>query len=277
MVTRKSQVLILCKTYPSPSSRYSETSCVAGVENRSSLVRLFPVPFRLIDDERKFKKWQLIEAVLEKSKDDHRGESHRIKIDTIQASAKPITTKNHWRTRRELISRIPIQHDFAEVEANRELRGETLALLRPGEIVSFDITPTDTPDWTEAEVDKLIQHQRQIGLFDAGDRRAIRRLRKLPFDFHYRYRCETSSGAVEYRHKIVDWEIGALFWRCQKLHGASWEAPFRDKFERALPLTDLIFLMGTIHRFPNQWLIVSLIYPPKQQAGLEPQLSLLDL
>jgi hypothetical protein len=24
-----------------------------------------------------------------------------------------------------------------------------------------------------------------------------------------------------------------------------------------------MFLMGTIHRFPDQWLIVSLIYPPK--------------
>jgi hypothetical protein len=33
-----------------------------------------------------------------------------------------------------------------------------------------------------------------------------------------------------------------------------------------LPELDLMFLMGTIHRFPNQWLIVSLIYPPKPRA-----------
>jgi hypothetical protein len=35
-----------------------------------------------------------------------------------------------------------------------------------------------------------------------------------------------------------------------------------------------VFLMGTIHRFPNQWLIVSLIYPPKQQTSEPLQQSL---
>ncbi len=43
-----------------------------------------------------------------------------------------------------------------------------------------------------------------------------------------------------------------------------WEPAFRDKFGKALPASDLKFLLGTIHRFPDQWLIVSVIYPPKQ-------------
>jgi hypothetical protein len=38
---------------------------------------------------------------------------------------------------------------------------------------------------------------------------------------------------------------------------------------------DLSFLMGTIHRFPDQWLIVSLIYPPKQKVPIGDQHSLL--
>lgn len=37
-----------------------------------------------------------------------------------------------------------------------------------------------------------------------------------------------------------------------------WEGPFRAKLENELPATDLMFLMGTMHRFPDQWLIVSL-------------------
>jgi hypothetical protein len=27
-----------------------------------------------------------------------------------------------------------------------------------------------------------------------------------------------------------------------------------------------MFLLGTIHRFPHQWLLISLIYPPKPPA-----------
>jgi hypothetical protein len=37
-----------------------------------------------------------------------------------------------------------------------------------------------------------------------------------------------------------------------------------------------MFLMGTIHRFPNQWLIVSLIYPPKLPTEPPRQGSLFD-
>jgi hypothetical protein len=52
------RVLILCTTYPSPSASYAETSCVAGLTEASKLIRLFPVPFRLIADEQQFRKWQ---------------------------------------------------------------------------------------------------------------------------------------------------------------------------------------------------------------------------
>jgi hypothetical protein len=62
MPTRRARLLILCKTYPSPSSQYVETSCVAAMEESGQLVRLYPVPFRLMQDEAQFKKWQWIEA-----------------------------------------------------------------------------------------------------------------------------------------------------------------------------------------------------------------------
>jgi hypothetical protein len=48
---RKVRILILCKTYPSPSAKYAETSCVAGMDEHGNLIRLYPVPFRLITGE----------------------------------------------------------------------------------------------------------------------------------------------------------------------------------------------------------------------------------
>jgi hypothetical protein len=114
-------------------------------------------------------------------------------------------------------------------------------------------------------------------IFDETDAKALTTLKKLPFEFHYRYACTLDGVRREYRHKIVDWEAGALYWNCRQNHADDWERAFRNKLEAQLPAADLMFLMGTIHRFPDQWLIVSLIYPPKQQIKYSDQKSLFDL
>ncbi|MEX2149491.1 MAG: hypothetical protein WD793_04725 [Steroidobacteraceae bacterium] len=62
----------------------------------------------------------------------------------------------------------------------------------------------------------------------------------------------------------VDGSVGALYWHVRQKHGDDRQPAFRDKFEKALPGSDLKFWSGTIHRLPDQWLIVSVIYPPKQ-------------
>jgi len=262
-MNRVERILILCKTYPSPSARYAETSCVAGITESGNLVRLYPVPFRLIGDEQKFRKWQWIEARISRSNDDRRAESHRIYVDTIELG-NVVPTANHWQQRWTWLERLPLFDDFDTLEAVRnEKGGPTLALLRPHSLVALDIGAAGSPEWTEEEKAKLLQMQQQGNLFQETDR-DFRLLRKLPFDFHYRYECASSVGVKTYRHKIVDWEIGALFWNMRRKHEGNWEAPFRAKIESYLPSRDLLFLMGTIHRFPDQWLIVSLIYPPKR-------------
>ena len=112
-------------------------------------------------------------------------------------------------------------------------------------------------------------------MFDQAEaERQVRELKKIPFDFYYHYLCDTPSGEIEERHKIVDWEAGALYWHCRSSHRNEWEKPFRATLEQDLLGKDLMFLMGNQHRFQNQWLIVSLIYPPMQRPVQNPQASL---
>ena len=47
---RVERILILAKTYPSPSAQFVETSCVAGIAQSGAMRRLFPVPFRMVED-----------------------------------------------------------------------------------------------------------------------------------------------------------------------------------------------------------------------------------
>ncbi len=273
MAFRKARILVLCKTYPSPSAAHSETSCVAGIEENGNAIRLYPVPFRLLEQVSQFRKWQWITAQIEKASKDHRPESHRIGVDTILCEEPVVSTRNGWASRLRWLEKMPTFQSPAAMEKARIETGVTIALLKPNSILGLDITAT-SPDWTDEEKAKLVQLQRQGSLFAPGDAAKITTLRKIPFDFHYRYTCIGLNGAeVHARHKVSDWEVGALYWNLKRTHGSKWETPFRDKLERELASKNLMFLMGTIHRFPDQWLIISLIYPPKQQSEI--QISLL--
>lgn len=265
MLAERKRVLILCKTYPSPSSAYVETSCVAGMDESGKLIRLFPVPFRLVSDEQQFRKWQWIEARVRKSREDNRPESHRISVDTIDVLGEPIPYRNEWVERRRVIAAVPVFNSFTALDSARENDGTTLGLLRPSRIVDVLITRTDAPDWSAEEKAKLLQAQKQGSLFDQdAELKSLITLKKLPFDFHYVYECESGDGLSTHKHKLVDWEAGALFWNiCRK---PNWQQLFRQKFLDEFSAKDLIFLMGTIHRFPKQWLIVGVIYPPKPPA-----------
>jgi len=229
------------------------------------LIRLYPVPFRLVADDQQFQKWQWITARFEKSYNDHRPESHRVFVNTIECDPEPLPAGKHgWPHRAELLGKLPVYSDFAEIERLRGAGGATLALLRPARITRLEIRKADSPTWTEEEKEKLLRLQLQTELFDEVEEgKQIRLLEKLPYDFYYHYECDVDGQTSAYRHKLVDWEVGALYRNVQRKHGNNWEAAFRAKLEQDLPSKDLMFLLGTIHRFPSQWLLISLIYPPK--------------
>jgi hypothetical protein len=267
----KEDVLILTKTYPSPSSQYRETTCVAGVNSQCQLRRLFPVPYRLLDGDSKFQKWEWITANLKVPDKDHRPESRHIDSDSITRSGEVVEIKRgDWSDRLRWIEP-HIMPTFSSLENRRQASGETLGFLRASRILDLRITPVKQPEWTDADKIKLTQD----GLFDRTEIKRRQLLRKLPFDFHYRYECTSSTGTETNLHKLVDWEIGALYWNCVAAYGPNgWEKKVRQRLETDFANKDLLFLMGTIHRFPNQWLIVGIVYPPKRSPGASKQLGL---
>jgi hypothetical protein len=131
-------------------------------------------------------------------------------------------------------------------------------------------TSAASPEWIQEEIDKLMQAQRQGSLFDQdAEQRSLRMLKKLPYDFHY---LHAGSDGKVVKHKLVDWEAGALYWNVHRK--PDWQAQFRHKFLSEFSAKDTLFLMGTIHRFPGQWLIVSVLYPPRPQAEAAGQATL---
>ena len=98
------KVLITVKTYPSLSAKYEELVCTAGFLEDGSWIRIYPVPFRKIDFDQQYSKYDWIEVNLVKNKSDFRPESYRpYSIDSKIFIAGNINTKNNWAQRKEIV------------------------------------------------------------------------------------------------------------------------------------------------------------------------------
>ncbi len=82
----KEQILITVKTYPALSRKYAEVVCTAGVTKTGEWRRVYPIRFRQLYDDQKYKKYQWVEADIEKSDTDERPESYKI----VQCSIRPV-------------------------------------------------------------------------------------------------------------------------------------------------------------------------------------------
>ncbi len=60
----KERVLITAKTYPTLSRKYGETVCTAGLREDGSWVRIYPVPFRRLNDSEQYRKFDCVEVDL---------------------------------------------------------------------------------------------------------------------------------------------------------------------------------------------------------------------
>ena len=88
-------ILIVVKTYPTPARQGIEVSCTAGITDDGQWIRLFPIPFRFLRSDQKFKKYQWIRAKVKKASDP-RIESYNVDIDSIEPLGDPIPSANSW-------------------------------------------------------------------------------------------------------------------------------------------------------------------------------------
>jgi hypothetical protein len=252
----KRRALITVRTYPVPSEKSIEASCTAGVTDNGEWIRLFPVPYRLMDHEKRFSKWQWIDVNVLKA-NDGRPESYKINPDSVSV-AEQVGTKDGWRARRQIIE--PLRRkSLCRIQRERDENGSpTLGIFRPHRIRRL-IVERSEKNWTSHQLSIL----KQDTLFQ---RSPDQTLEKIPFDFRYEFQCGDNDCTG---HTLIctDWEMSQAYraWRVQ--YGDKWEAAFRNRFEKEMiEKFDTHFFVGTVHQYPKSWIIVGLFYPPKQST-----------
>ena len=113
---KRTRLLVTVKTAPLLSTKYTETVCTAGLLRDGTWIRIYPIPYRLLDKAQRFKKYQWIEVKLEKNSRDPRPESHKLagKIKLLRH----LDTKEHWKERKKIV----LQKVYTNL-TNAELQG----------------------------------------------------------------------------------------------------------------------------------------------------------
>lgn len=103
----RKKILIATKTYPSISRKYKETVCTAGIllsedETPVQWIRIYPIRFRGLESDKRYKRWSIISAEIERNTKDFREESYRVNDASIQV-IREIDTKNKWEERKSFV------------------------------------------------------------------------------------------------------------------------------------------------------------------------------
>lgn len=257
----RKRVLITVRTYPSPSKKSIEASCTAGIDEQGNWIRLFPVPYRFLENDKRFKKYQYIEANVSKNHSDPRPESFRIDIDSIRILDEYLDTTDGWEKRKNAV--FPLKsHSLCSLKALRDQNKQpTLGFFKPKRISRLDIKP-DSAEWTESELASL----QQMSLFRDAPKQ---QLEKLPWTFSYDFYCE-EPHCTGHSLMCTDWEMGASYLNWKKKYSRHWETKFRDRFETYMILgRDTHFFVGTVKNHPDKWIIIGLFYPPNKPTNYQ--------
>ena len=131
----RQKVLILVQTYPSPSTKYGETVCTAGIREDGKWVRIFPVPFRSYDEYERYSKYQWIECSLYKAEKDHRPESFHLDESVPIVLGETVPTSDQWELRRRaILDKVKVFTRKAELLAASQNNTATLAVFHPASV-----------------------------------------------------------------------------------------------------------------------------------------------
>jgi hypothetical protein len=261
------RVLITVKTYPLPSRSYTELVCTAGLLNGEKWIRMYPIPYRFLQDQQKYPKYSWIELNLTRKTDDFRPESYspKLGVDEPIKVGQHIGTDNDWAARKSYVLKevFTSMNELISLAKDPNHR-KSLATLKPSRIVDF-VIEEDEREWKQEWQDQL----KQFNMFELPAERGYKKLvRKLPYKFSYRF---FSEGDKEPRKMMIeDWEIGALFWKCLHRTDGDEQAAVelvKQKYLEEFAEKDLYLFVGTTKQYhnvaPNPFVIIGVFYPPK--------------
>lgn len=260
MSWHKVKILIYGKTYPEISSRYVETVCTGGIlESDFSFIRLYPIPFRYLENDKQFRKYQWIEAEIKKHTRDQRPESYMVKLESIRVLNEVGTGKKQdWEDRKRLFIRS--QNTFQsleELQSRQEENGTSIGLIKPKHIHDFYIRKKSEKEYRDS-LKKRDEVLKQEDMFMKFLDHEIPKIK-----FYFKFECDDPicSG---HEISVLDWEFYELYRKTK--NDENWFNKMKDKvMGYCSDKRETYFFMGNLAdpTRRNVFCISGLFYPPK--------------
>jgi hypothetical protein len=256
-------VTITVKAYPAVSTKYRETVCVAGIREGvlggAEHVRLYPVPFRSLPFEQRFKKWDRVRVKARRPNNDTRPESYSPDTGSIELLGH-LDTNRGWKSRRAVVDHVR-RYSMCELRAEQDTNGTSLGLVVPDEVLDFTCEEREPDEREEAR--RFMASQPTLFSVAEED---VALVEPIPYYFRYRFRCADCRPGASHHMSIVDWEIHQAYrsWRDQ--YGPDevldrLKAKWLDQI--CAPTKETMFFSGNMHQHPGSFLILGCWWPPR--------------
>lgn len=255
------RVLIWGKTYPEISSKYYETVCTGGTLEDGKFVRLYPIPFRYLSDNKIFSKYQWLRLKIKKAEDDPRPESFKVDPASITIEETIPPDQHGWKIRAKSVFRNS-EYQFKSVEelikANKEDK-TSLGFVYPASIDGVKIDKRPEEEYLEF-AEKLRKNKLRLTqeqLFPIISVEELKSLRYVSHRFKVQWHCR-GTDCKGHNMSILDWEAYELV-RKVGLEKA------KQKVEEILDLRKYKtgFFLGNFRLHMGTFAIGSLWYPKK--------------
>jgi len=260
----RKKILIVAKTYPTRSKKYTELVCTAGVDEEGNWYRIYPIPTKTLKDYEGLKKYTWIDAEITKDKSDPRPESYKINISNLKL-LNTIEPKDNWRYRKDVLLKSKVYRSLAEIISLAKDTNElSLCLFKPTKFLHIRFENKEIKEFSEQEKKEF--KNANVSLFEHSSSCEVEfdMMPQLPYSIKMVF--EDAEGK-ESKMNILDWEISQLYWNISRSNNEKeTKSKIKSKLE-SLMERDLYLCLGTMKQMhgwtSNPFTIIGLFYPPK--------------
>jgi hypothetical protein len=184
-------------------------------------VRLYPVPFRYLDGNRQFKKYDIISVRTRQAGGDKRPESRKIDATSIQTTAQ-VTGWEHRASRVEGLRTVTMCQLVEQAQHN--VNAQSLAAVRPRRVQGLEFS--DHPGWTPEQLARFEAYRNQGDVFRDAPAQILDPPR---LNVRLSYDC-TANSCRGHQQRIIDWELTALQHRFRQRTASDLQAAITRNF-----------------------------------------------
>jgi len=250
----RKRVLIIGRASPEPSKKHIETVCTGAITESGELLRLYPIPLRYLEQEKRYKQWSWAEFEVRKSPSDKRKESYIVREDSIRVLAQVDSEAERF----DLLSK--------GIVSDRE----TLDVMKQKDRTSIGVVEIDVQDLVgktrRRDWAKEKPYIKQSHLYVEK-----KPLEQPPIEIQMRFRCKNNPACKVHRCSLIGWEyteaLRKFEIKYETLDGAFMR--LREALaKRYMDSTKRTFaLMGTHFKY-GSWMVAQLYAFPRDMSPL---------